>query len=547
MAYPYISQGSNMVKKIYASFSNIIVDDLKGSRLIFFLIGLAFLAFAMFAANVPLVGGIPHRLLNYIPSFTSFLFLGIVTFFNIGGEARQRLIVALIYEINLINVYLLYGTQHMDMYAYQFMLGYVLSSYFFHSKRSLFQFILVINCGVLLTAFTSHAKSSGAIDFYMTFIVCQVVWAILYRFRFSIEDKLSDSEKKYRLLAQNSFDLICIHDNTAKLEFVSPSIKRLLGYEPAELIGKYPLEFAHEEDVYIMRSLNFKDPELPFLNKPVQLRLRHANGEYLWFEVVFTTIEEGNSESGFVLSQSREIGERKQYQLALEERTKELERSNADLETFAFVSSHDMQEPLRMIANYTQLLKKKYSDKIDKEAGEYIDFANKGAVGLQQLIRDLLAFSRITRTDIRKTPVNMNLLMDELMRNIKLELQEKNADVVYEDLHVVEGDKNMVMLVMQNLILNGVKYNQSEKPEVKISCTKMGKAVTFCIADNGIGIDKKYQQRIFEPFHRLHTKTEYPGTGLGLSICKKIIERSGGKIWVESEPECGTKFFFSLS
>ncbi len=536
-----------MVKKIYTTFSNILVDDLKGARLIFFLIGVAFLAFAIFAANVPLVGGIPHKLLNYIPSITSFLFLGIVSLFNISRNARQALIVALIYEINLINVYLLFATQHMDMYAYQFMLGYVLSSYFFHSKRSLFHFIVVINTGVLLTAFTSHGKSSGAIDFYMTFIVCQVVWAVLYRYRFSVEDKLSDSERKYRLLAENSFDLICIHDATAKLEFVSPSIKRLLGYEPSDLVSRYPIDFAHEEDSDIMRSMNFKDPELPFLNKPVQLRLRHATGEYLWFEVIFTTIEAGSPESGFILSQSREIGERKQYQEALEERTRELERSNADLETFAFVSSHDMQEPLRMIANYTQLLKKKYSGKIDAEAGEYIDFANNGAVSLQQLIRDLLAFSRITRTDIRKAPVNMNLLMDEVMRNIKLELQEKNADVVYEDLHIVQGDKNMVMLVMQNLILNGVKYNQSEKPEVKISCTKNGKAVTFCIADNGIGIDKRYQQRIFEPFHRLHTKTEYPGTGLGLSICKKIIERSGGKIWVESEPERGTRFYFSLS
>ena len=536
-----------MVKKIYNSFSNILVDDLKGARLIFLLIAIAFFAFAVFAANVPLVGGIPHKLLNYIPSLTSFLFLAVVTFFRTDRKVRQALIVSLIYEINLVNVYLLFATQHMDMYAYQFMLGYVLSSYFFHSKRSLFHFIVIINFGVLLTAFTSHAKSSGAIDFYMTFIVCQIVWAVLYRFRFSVEDKLSDSEKKYRLLAENSFDLICIHDATARLKFVSPSIKRMLGYEWADLIGRYPIEFAHEEDIYIMRSLDFSNPELPFINKPIEVRLRHASGEYLWFEIIFTTIGDRDSESGFVLSQSREITERKQYQLALEERTKELERSNADLETFAFVSSHDMQEPLRMIANYTQLLKKRFTGKMDREAEEYIDFANKGAISLQQLIRDLLAFSRITRADIRKAPVNMNLLMDEVMRNIKMELQEKNADVVYEDLHVVEGDRNMVMLVMQNLILNGVKYNQSEKPEVKVSYALNGKSVTFCIADNGIGIEKRYQQRIFEPFHRLHTKTEYPGTGLGLSICKKIIERSGGKIWLESEPERGTKFFFSLS
>jgi len=536
-----------MIKRVYDSLSRLVVDDVKAPRLIFFLIGATYIIFALFAANAPLAGGVSHRLLNYIPGLTSFLFLGVVLYFRLNLEDVQLLIIALIYEINLINIYLLTATEHMDMYSYQFLVSYVLSSYFFNTKRSLSYFILVVNIGVILTAFTSHARSTGPLDFYMTFVVCQVVYGIIYRFRFSVEEKLYESERKYRLLAENSFDVICIHDAHAKLQFVSPSIKRMLGYEPLELIGKYPVDIVHEEDAYIMKGLNFKDPERPFLDKPVQFRLRSKSGEYTWFETIFTLMDKDEDGSTFILSQSREITQRKQYQLALEERGKELERSNTDLETFAFVSSHDMQEPLRMIANYTQLLKRKYADKLDKEAEEYIDFANKGAINLQQLIRDLLSYSRITRADLKRSSVNMNSLMDELIANIRLDLEERNATVHYESLHPVTGDKNLIMLVMQNLILNGVKYNQSVRPEVKIRSSVFGREVTYCIVDNGIGIDERHQQRIFEPFHRLHTKHEYPGTGLGLSICKKIIEKSNGRIWLESSPDKGTSFFFSLS
>ena len=200
-----------------------------------------------------------------------------------------------------------------------------------------------------------------------------------------------------------------------------------------------------------------------------------------------------------------------------------------------------------MISNYTQLLKKRYAGKIDKEAEEYIDFANNSAVTLQQLLRDLLSYSRITRVHVARAPVNMNMVMDEVLRNLKLEIEERKAQIIYEDLLPVEGDRSLIMLVMQNLVLNGVKYNRSDKPGIKVSCMRKGKEVTYCVEDNGIGIESKHHQRIFEPFQRLHARHEYPGTGLGLSICKKIIEKSNGKIWVESEPERGTKFYFSLS
>jgi PAS domain S-box-containing protein len=330
------------------------------------------------------------------------------------------------------------------------------------------------------------------------------------------------------------------------LQFVSPSIKRLLGYDPESLVGTYPISLTHPEDEETMRAVNFRDPECPFVNKPIQFRLRNAGGEYIWFETIFTLIDEPGEKDGFILSQSRDISWRKQYQTALEERGRELERSNADLETFAFVSSHDIQEPLRMISNYTQLLKKRYKGQLDKDADEYIEYANRGAVHLQQLLRDLLSYSRITRSEIKAVPMDLNNLMVGLIKNIGLEIDEKKAKVVYGTLPYITSDPNLVMLVIQNLILNGIKYNRSENPEVVITTVTKPREIVFCFADNGIGIDIAHQQRVFEPFQRLHTKAEYPGTGLGLSICKKIVERLGGKMWLESEPGKGSKFYFTI-
>ena len=360
-----------MLKKIKNLFFDILDDDERILRLLLLLVGTSFLAFAVFSINAPLRGFIPHRLLNIGMCISAYVLAIALVFLPPDIRIRKLLSAVFIYELNLINVYLLYGTEHMDMYAYQFIVTYVISTYFFNTVRSVAQFVIVINLAVIAVAFTSHAKCSSPVDFYMTYVACQVVFLVLYRYRFKIEQDLIESEKKYRLLAENSFDLICIHDASAKVEFASPSITRLLGYDPDEVVGMYPVEVVHPDDVMVMKSLNLGDPSHPFLQKPVQFRLRNNRGEYIWFETIFTLMNDGNGDGGTVLSQSRDIRRSKNYQEQLEERSRELERSNADLETFAFVSSHDMQEPLRMISNYTQLLKKRYHGKLDKDADEY--------------------------------------------------------------------------------------------------------------------------------------------------------------------------------
>ena len=225
----------------------------------------------------------------------------------------------------------------------------------------------------------------------------------------------------------------------------------------------------------------------------------------------------------------------------------ELQSSYKDLEMFAYISSHDMQEPLRMISNYMQLLKRKYESKLDSDAMEYIDFAVKGASNLQALIKDLLSYSTINKKEINFATVDMDTLLDDVLSGLQLLMQEKNVKIyINEPMIPLIGDKNAVTQLIQNLIQNGIKYNVSETPVIRVSCREDDQHVIYCVQDNGIGIDKQYAQQIFEPFQRLHNKHNFPGTGLGLSICRKIIDRLNGQIWVESELGVGSSFYFSI-
>ena len=206
-----------------------------------------------------------------------------------------------------------------------------------------------------------------------------------------------------------------------------------------------------------------------------------------------------------------------------------------------------MQEPLRMISNYMQLLKRKYGTQLDKDAMDYIEFAVKGASNLQALIKDLLSYSTINKKEINFVPVDMDQLLDDVLSGLQLLMEEKNAKVyINEPMKPLLADKNAITQLIQNLVQNGIKYNTSVTPVIRIFCTEDAKNTTYCIQDNGIGIDKQYAQQIFEPFRRLHNKHNFPGTGLGLSICRKIIDRLHGRIWVESEPGVGSSFYFSI-
>ena len=231
---------------------------------------------------------------------------------------------------------------------------------------------------------------------------------------------------------------------------------------------------------------------------------------------------------------------------ALVEQQAELERSNRELEQFAYVASHDLQEPLRMVASYVQLLEREYAGKLGEEADEFIGFAVDGAKRMQALIQDLLTYSRVGRGQAPTQPTDLDDAFDRALANLHAAIEESGAAISAEPLPTVVADASQMTQLLQNLIGKALKFHGTEPVEVRVGAERHNGQWTFGVADNGIGIDPKHAERIFAIFQRLHTREEYPGTGIGLALCRKIVERHGGRIWVESEPGRGTTFRFTL-
>jgi signal transduction histidine kinase len=245
------------------------------------------------------------------------------------------------------------------------------------------------------------------------------------------------------------------------------------------------------------------------------------------------------------LREKKERGLRQQAEEDLANKVEELARSNADLEQFAYVASHDLQEPLRMVAAYTQLLAERYKGKLDADADKFIGYASEGALRMQVLIQDLLAFSRVGRNRTCAS-VDCQAVMKEVEQTLASVLQESGAVISYAELPTVWADRTQITQVLQNLVGNAIKFRGIEAPVISLRAEQQNQRWLFSVADNGIGIAPEYAENIFVVFQRLHARTEYPGNGIGLAICKKIIEHFGGRIWVESQAGAGSTFKFTI-
>jgi len=241
-----------------------------------------------------------------------------------------------------------------------------------------------------------------------------------------------------------------------------------------------------------------------------------------------------------------DITKRKQADEELQRTLDELKHSNAELEEFAYVASHDLQEPLRGIAGLTQLLQRRYQGQLDSRADEYITHIVDGTQRMQTLINDLLAYSRIGRRGEAIQPTEAGVALKAALKNLNAAILEVDATITNESLPTVKADATQLNQLFQNLIGNAIKFRSERSPQIHIGVTDAGNFWQFSVCDNGIGIEPQYFERIFLVFQRLHTRREYKGTGIGLAICKKIIERHGGRIWVESEAGQGSTFYFTL-
>ncbi len=242
----------------------------------------------------------------------------------------------------------------------------------------------------------------------------------------------------------------------------------------------------------------------------------------------------------------QEIKKRERLQAQLERYTHELERSNQDLQQFAYITSHDLQEPLRMITSYLQILERRYKGALDSDAEDFIYYAVDGARRMQELINGLLLFSRVKTQASELQITDSQEVMEQAKHNLQLVIDESSAQIYYEELPQIMADRTQLMQLFQNLISNAIKYNDSDPPVIHIHTKHQNEEWLFSFSDNGIGFDQDQSERIFKIFQRLHSRDEYPGTGIGLAVCKRIVERHHGRIWVDSQKGRGSTFYFTI-
>ncbi|MGH7962365.1 MAG: sensor histidine kinase, partial [Candidatus Binatia bacterium] len=326
----------------------------------------------------------------------------------------------------------------------------------------------------------------------------------------------------------------------------SPSTWRALGYALEEFVGRSAFELIHPDDHAFVRGQLAESLRQPGTGVPVQAWVRHKSGSWRWLEGSFTNLL---AEPGVqaIVNNYRDMTERKRAEKELARQAAELQRSNTELEQFAYIASHDLQEPLRTVNNFTQLLAKRYQGNLDADADEFMGYITEGATRMQQLIRDLLAYSQVGKQGQEFTPTDCEAVLERTLHMLQMRIEESGGQVTHAPLPTLAVDAGQLEQLFQNLIGNALKFRGPEPPRVHVSAQQNGRQWVFSVRDNGIGLDPQQAERIFQVFQRLHTRKAYPGTGIGLAICKKIVEQHGGRIWVESQPGQGATFFFTIS
>lgn len=351
----------------------------------------------------------------------------------------------------------------------------------------------------------------------------------------------------FRQLLESAPDAIIIVDGDGRIVLVNNMTERLFGYPRTELIGQ-PVELLMPERFRSNhgdhRQAYYAEPRLRPMGVGLELFALRKDGTEVPVEISLSPMETGKGL--LVTTVIRDVTERTHYEAALRQQARELARSNAELEQFAYVASHDLQEPLRMVGSFAQLLARRYHDQLDDQGRVFIDYLVDGATRMQELINDLLDYSRVGSRQAELAPVDLNEVAARVTRSLTTTIEERRAQVTWEPLPMVNAVGSEMEQLFQNLVGNGIKFNKSSTPTVRVSVGETDEGYTFCIADNGIGIDSQYAQRIFVIFQRLHGKAEYQGTGIGLAICKKIVDHHGGRIWVESGNGTGARFYFTL-
>lgn len=363
-----------------------------------------------------------------------------------------------------------------------------------------------------------------------------------------INESSSPGKERLSNIFESTLDRITVWDreytiiyaNDAELLFYGKERAQIIGCKAKKLFRQVNNDFSiwQEKVEKVFESGKPQKFEVPY-SKP--------DREIIYEVIISPVVSEGGNIRAAVIVH-RDITDRKNQETQLHSLNDKLAISNSELEQFAYIASHDLQEPLRAISGFIQLLKKKYGTQLDESANHFIDRAISAADRMKGMISDVLSFSRITSKSEIFELVDMNDLVNTALQNLELTIKEKNANITVEKLHSANADSSQIVQVFQNLISNGIKFSRKNRCEITIfsECNDADNEIVYSVRDNGIGIEEQYIDRIFLIFQRLHTIQEYSGSGIGLAICKRIIERHNGKIWVDSEYGKGSVFSFSI-
>ena len=366
--------------------------------------------------------------------------------------------------------------------------------------------------------------------------------------RRNAEKHLAQMEGRYRGLLEAAPDPMVVVNQGGEIVLLNLQAEKQFGYRRNELLGQkvtniIPEGFAERLIADGLRSA--EDALAQRIGTGIELSGRRKDRTEFPIELMLSPLS--GADGILVTAAIRNISVRKAAEAHLLQKVEELNRSNEELGQFAYIASHDLQEPLRMVASFTQLLSRRYKGKLDSDADEYIAFAVDGATRMQRLIQDLLAYSRIGTKGKELLKTSSESALRTALSNLRGAIEESGALVTHEPLPDVLADETQLIQLFQNLVGNAIKYQNPGIPRIHIGATNDGKQYEFSVRDNGLGIDPQYFERIFGMFQRLHKREEFAGTGIGLAICKKIVERHGGQISVDSKPGIGSTFHFALS
>ena len=367
--------------------------------------------------------------------------------------------------------------------------------------------------------------------------------------RKAAEEHLVQMESRYRGLLEAAPDAMVVVNQAGEIVLLNLQAEKQFGYRRDELLGKKVTNIIPEgfaERLIADRLRSEEDALAQQIGTGIELSGRRKDGSAFPLELMLSPLE--SAEGTLVTAAIRDITTRKKADADLLQNVQDLNRSNEELEQFANIASHDLQEPLRMVASYTQLLSRRYKGKLDADADEFIAYAVDGASRMQRLLQDLLAYSRVGSKAGNLLDTSSEDALRQALQNLRGVIQESGALVTHDPLPTVMADEMQLIQLFQNLVGNAIKYQNAGVPRVRIFATRaVGKKWIFSVQDNGLGIESQYFEKIFGMFQRLHKREEFAGTGIGLAICKKIVERHGGRISVESQVGEGSTFRFALA